>query len=452
MQTELESCFTRHRDRYLAEWKELLAFPSVSTDPRHAQDCLNCADWLVRQLAAIGFEARLLPTPSKPVVYAERAGDPTKPVVLFYGHYDVQPVDPLDEWVSPPFEATLRDGRLYARGAQDNKGQLLYALKALETLIELQALRPTVKIVIEGEEESGSRGIAQALPGWRDLLRADVLLVTDTGSVAPGAGTIVMGLRGIFHLTVVLGGPHHDLHSGVHGGRAPNPAEGLAALLAGLHGADGRIAVPGFYDSVRMPSPWEREMAARIPFSPEVFAARNGVPPVAGEREFTPVERVGFRPSLDINGMHSGFGGEGTKTIIPARAMAKLTARLAAGQNPESCLRALIAHLQANTPQGLRLEVTEQGIGGPALRLNPDSPLVAKARGVLDTLTGHDTVFLWEGASIPLVTGLAAVSGAEPLLVGFGLEEDRMHAPNESFALEQFRLGYLYVGLMLNAL
>jgi acetylornithine deacetylase/succinyl-diaminopimelate desuccinylase-like protein len=452
MGADLGRTFERNWDRYLAEWQELLRFPSISAERAHDGDCLACAEWLVRHLAALGFASQLLPTPGKPAVFAERQGAPASPVVLFYGHYDVQPVDPLAEWVSPPFVPAWRDGRLYARGAQDNKGQLLFFLKAVETLCRQGGPMPTVKIVIEGEEESGSVGILRSLDGWRARLKADVLMVTDTGQVASLAPTIVMGLRGIIHLTAVLSGLRHDLHSGVHGGRAPNAAQGMAELVASLHHPDGRVAVAGFYDSVAPPTPRERSLAGQVPFDAAAYESQTGVPPVAGEPEFSPVERVGFRPSVDVNGIHAGFGGEGSKTVIPACAVAKITARLVPAQDPARCLNEIIAHLQAHTPAGLRLEIPEQCVAGGALRLDPDSALVAKAKAVLDALGAGPTAFLWDGASVPVVAALSQVSGAEPLLVGFGREEDRIHAPNESFSREQFRLGFLYAAAMLTAL
>lgn len=446
---KLKAVFEKNRDRYVNEWKQLLRFPSIGTNPDHEKDCLDCADWLVDHLITMGFQSRLLQTSSKPIVFAERKRDPGKPVVLFYGHYDVQPVDPIDEWDTPPFEPDLRNGRLYARGANDNKGQLFSALKAMETVIGDNALDCTVKVILEGEEESGSKGISQALPELRDLIKADILLVTDTGTVKSGAPAIVMGLRGILHLTVSLTGPNHDLHSGVHGGVAPNPAQELARLVAGLHNPNGSIAVKGFCDGVVEPTEKERRLAGAVPLDPASYKTETGVLPTAGEQQFTPAERVGFRPSIDINGIHSGYCDDGMKTIIPAKAIAKLTARLVPDQDPESCLSAIIEHCREHAQEDLHLEIPEKGIGGPGFRLNPDSPLAAKAKQVLDTLTNLETAFLWEGASIPIIADLARVSGAEPLLAGFGSEQDRAHAPNESFSLHQFRLGYLYVGLLL---
>jgi acetylornithine deacetylase/succinyl-diaminopimelate desuccinylase-like protein len=452
MLRELIQIYDARKDRFIEEWKELLRFPSVSAQPEYDGACRECARWLSAQLTRIGFKAELLDSEGKPMVFGVRVGLPGAPVILYYGHYDVQPVDPLEQWVSPPFEPSLRQGRLYARGAQDNKGQVMYSLKALETLGELGKLNATVKVLLEGEEETSSRSLATNLPSWRERIAADVLMVTDTGTVTSGAPTMVMGLRGIINVSIALSGPLHDLHSGMHGGLAPNPAQGIAHLVASLHHPDGSIAVAQFYDGIAESTPRERELASQIPFSAEQYLAQTGVAPVAGEQLVDPALRVGFRPSIDINGIHSGYGGAGSKTIIPAQAIAKITARLVKGQDPARCLDALVRHLEKRVPNGLRLEITEQSIAGPGFRLDPQSALADKAKGVLDQLTDLPTAFLWEGASIPIVSALAETSGAEPLLVGFGRQEDRIHAPNESFSLEQFRLGYLYAGLMVHAL
>ena len=448
----LEQHFDANVRRYLDEWQEFLRFPTVSADPARHQDCLDCAHWLTRHLAAMGLDAKLLETPSKPVVYAEHKGRPGKPRVLFYGHYDVQPADPLDQWTSPPFEPAERDGRIYARGAEDNKGQVMFVLKALETLIHAASLELNVKVVLEGEEESGSRGMAGRLPKWRRLLRSDVLMVCDTGMAQSGAPTIIMGLRGVIWLTATLRGAHHDLHSGVHGGAAPNAAQEMARLLASLHRADGSIAVEGYYDDVPDITARERALAAEAGFDPAAYERETGVPPVAGEPGLPPELRIGFRPTVELNGVHSGYGGAGGKTVIPAEAVAKISSRLVAGQDPARCMDALVRHLERHAPRGLKLEISEKSLSGPGLKLNPDSPLSAKARAVLGQLSDKPVVFLWEGASIPVVAALARESGAEPLLVGFGMDEDRIHAPNESFPLERFKLGYLYAGLLLSSL
>ncbi len=449
--TQLAEVYARNESRFLSEWKEFLAFKSVSTDPSHDAESVRCAEWLAAHLQSIGLESRLLKTNSLPVVYAEHKGKPGAPVVLFYGHYDVQPVDPIELWESPPFEGTLRNGRLYARGAEDNKGQLFYVVKAIETLLAENALDCTVRIFIEGEEESGSDGIAGAMRSWPEL-KGDVLMVCDTGTPKPGTVAITMGLRGIVKLTARLKGPQKDLHSGVHGGIAPNPATQMARLVASLHDERGRIAVEGYYDEVRPIAAEDKALANIDLFTPEQYQAMVGVPPVGGEVDFTLAERRGFRPTIEINGIHSGYDGPGSKTIIPSSAMVKITSRIVGGQNPERCLKLIIEHLKRHTPAGLTLEISEEGIGGPALLLSSRSPLIQKAREVIGSITEQPVVCIWEGASIPIVSELAAIAGAEPLLVGFATEEDNIHAPNESFSLAQFRDGFLYAASMLQAL
>ncbi len=446
---ELDKTFEANRDRYLREWSEFLAFPSVSTDPDHAADCNQCAQWLADHLAALGFAVRLIPTASHPVVLAERPGKPGAPTVLFYGHYDVQPADPLNLWLTPPFNPTLRQDRLYARGAQDNKGQVFAALKAIETLVRANQLDATLKILIEGDEETGQMPILKVLDREKAALKADIVMAADTGTVSSGAPTLTMGLRGIIHLTAVLTGPDHDLHSGVHGGRAPNPALGIARLAASLHDASGRVAVPGFYDGVQEPSQAERALANAEPLDANRYASLTGVQPLGGEQGYSPIDRTAFRPAIDLNGIHSGYGGTGSKTIIPSRAEIKISARLVPGQQPARILEAIISHLQRNVPAGLKLEITEQGIGGPAVRVDLESPAVLLARQVLSELSDQPLAFLWEGASVPILSYLPAIAGGQALLVGFGSEEDNIHAPNESYSLDQFKKGYLYTGLLL---
>ncbi len=448
----LEKVFEADKGRFVEDWKAVLRFASISGEPEHANDCRMCAEWLVAHLKSMGFQSRLIETGGHPLVFGERRGKPGKPVVLFYGHYDVQPVDPVDKWKTPPFEPDLRGSRLYARGAQDNKGQLMYALKAIETLVRNNALECGMKILIEGEEEGGGPATFKTLPSLRAELAADILMACDVQAAPSGLPTITMGLRGLAQLTAVLHGPAHDLHSGSHGGRAPNPATGMARLVATLHNTDGSVAVEGFYEGVREPTQKERMLAAKGAVDDETYRRQTGVMPVAGEVRFLPVERVGFRPSLEVNGIHSGYGGPGAKTIIPSDAIVKLTMRLIAGQDPAKILAAVIAHLERNTPPGLRIEVTEKGIFGGALRLDVDSPVVVKAGRVLRDLFGQEVAMLWEGASVPIVEELIKISGAEPLLVGFGLEEDNIHAVNESFSLEQFRGGFMYVATFLASL
>lgn len=449
MLQELNRIFDRESDRFIEQWKELLRFASISAQPEHEDDCRRCAQWLAAHLESIGLPSRLLETGSKPVVYAEYKGRSDKPTLLFYGHYDVQPVDPIERWFHPPFDPALKEGRLYARGAQDNKGQLFYTLKALETLRTKGKLDTTFKVVLEGEEENGSRGLNASLSQWKELLKADVLMVADTGMAGAGVPAVVVGLRGIVSLTVVLSGPRYDLHSGVHGGVAPNPAQALARLVADLHCPDGSIAVKGFYDGLEEPTAREQELAKSVAMTAEQYTQLIGAPPIAGEKQFDPCIRSGFRPSLDINGIHSGYQGRGAKTIIPAQAIAKITARVVAGQDPDRLLQAIIDHLRRQTPAGLTLNIEESEAAGPGLKLDPDSPLATKAQKVLKQISGQPAAFLWEGASIPIVSSLAKISGAQPLLVGFGLAEDKIHAPDESFSLDQFKLGFLYAASMI---
>lgn len=448
----LQACFTANHDRFIREWQEFLRFPSVSTSSERKADCARCADWLAAHLAAMGFTTRLIPTGSHPLVFAERTGKPGFPTVLFYGHYDVQPEDPVSLWKTPPFEPTLINGRMVARGAQDNKGQLFAAIKAIEALIRADALNCTLKLLIEGDEETGEMPIIKVLHREKAILAADYVMAADTSAVSSGAPTITMGLRGIVHLTAVLTGPDHDLHSGVHGGRIPNPANALCKMIASLHHADGRVAVEGFYDGVQEPTAEERKLANAQPIDPVWYKSVTGLLPVGGEQQYTPVERSGFRPCIDLNGIHSGYGGAGSKTIIAAKAMAKISARLVPGQNPERIMKLIAAHLEKQVPAGLTLEFPEQGAGGAALRVALDSPAVVTARKVLGEISPLPTAFLWEGASVPILSHLPAIAGGDVLLVGFGSEEDNIHAPNESYSVEQFRMGFLYTGLFLNRL
>ena len=451
MKDKLTQYYENNLPRFLAEWGEFLRFPSISMEPDHDTDCRECARWLASHLAALGFKAEVRETDGKPVVFALRPGELVGPSVLYYGHYDVQPVDPLELWHSKPFDAVLRGERLYGRGAVDNKGQTFYVLKAIEALIRTGTKLPTLKIIIEGEEESGSGGIEGKLESWREDLQASVLLVCDTETLGPGRPAISMGLRGIVHLSVRLGGISHDLHSGIHGGVAPNPATQLARMIATLHNPDGSIAVAGFYDSVTPIGAKARALALSYPFDPVRYEHETGVKPLGGEIALSPQERVGLRPTIEVNGLNSGYRGPGVKTIIPAFAEAKITSRIVTGQNPQRILSLLKEHLLQCPAAGLELTFPYEGAGEPAISLDPESTVVARAHRVLCDLGGAPPVYAWWGASIPIVSKLAMVAGAEPLLVGFGLPADAMHAPNESFALPQFRDGFLFAGLFFSS-
>ena len=344
--------FSSNRDRFITEWRELLAFKSISADPAFHNDCLECAAWLSRHLEGLGFKTEIWPSDTKPLIYGVLPGNPTRPVILFYGHYDVQPVDPLNLWITPPFEPTLRDGRMYARGAQDNKGQLFYFLKALEALKVTGADLPTIKVIIEGEEECGSEAMHAGLAQWKEPLKSDILMVCDTGVIAAGVPTITMGLRGIAHCELRVHGPRIDLHSGVYGGVVLNPLQALSSILAGLHAPDGSVAVPGFYNGVKAPHAEDRELAAKAPIDTDAISAMLGVSLEGGEHGLHPLERRGFRPTLEINGVGGGYQGAGGKTVIPAYGMAKLSMRLVDGQDPDEILSAVVRHLQGAAPKG----------------------------------------------------------------------------------------------------
>jgi acetylornithine deacetylase/succinyl-diaminopimelate desuccinylase-like protein len=450
--SELEKYFETNEKRILQEYFDLLRFKSISTDPAYHQDCLDCAVWLQRALEQLTFKTELIETPGKPVLLAERSGKPDAPRIVFYGHYDVQPADPLDLWESPPFEPEIRNGRVYARGALDNKGQTFYFLKAVEALVAADALDASLTIILEGEEESGSGGIITIMDTLRSRISGDVLLVCDTDCFRPGLPTIVMGLRGLVKLEVRLDGPKRDLHSGLNGGVCKNPAQELARVIATLHDENGRIAVEGYYEGIREPNAEEQSFLDQLGFSAEEYERENGVPPTGGEHELHPLVRIGFQPTIEVNGMYAGYTGAGAKTIIPSSATVKLTSRLAGKQNPVDCLARLKAHIQKHAPAGMQLHFIDHGVGGPAFSVDLDSPYVSQARTLLRSLFETEPMLLWEGGSIPVVSALAESTAGEALVVGFGLASDNIHAPNESFAISRFKEGFLYVATALQAL
>lgn len=449
---KLREYFSTNQDRFISEWKSFLSLKSISTDPEFHEDCVACAEWVRSHLSGLGFSCELLESETKPVVYGVREGNPTKPVVLFYGHYDVQPVDPLNLWETDPFTPSLRNGRMYARGAQDNKGQVFFFFKALETLQAQGADLPTIKVLIEGEEECGSEALHAGLPGWSERLQANILMVCDTGMVAPRVPTVIMGLRGIVACEIRAFGPAMDLHSGVYGGIVLNPLQALAKILASLHNPDGSVAVPGFYDGVKEPTAEERAMIRSTPLNLDDTQALIGVSLEGGETRFSPLERRGHRPTLEINGMGGGYQGAGGKTVIPSEAMAKLSMRLVAGQDPHRVLKGVLDFIKSLAPKGIRIEIGYESVGGPALCLPSNSSVLELASKAIEKAFNRPPVYMWEGASIPIIPLLSKASGAEPLLVGFGLEEDSIHSPNESFSLEQLEDGYQYVTSFLGLL
>lgn len=451
-QMDTDVFFEENRDSILAAWFELLRMQTIGSDPAHLGDCARCTAWLKRYLRPLGFASEVILTDGgMPLFLATREGDQSAPSVLFYGHYDVQPADPLELWETPPFEPTLKDGRVFARGAQDNKGQFFAFIQGLRALIESGARTPSITILLEGEEESGSVHLAAELANLRRRIGAQVLMACDTEVAPDGRPAIVAGLRGVIHMTATVSGAPRDLHSGTHGGVAPNPAMALARMLATMHDEDGRIIVEGF-TRIHAPTDAERELASAGALDDAGYEAATGVAPTGGERGLPAWERAGFRPTIEVNGLHGGYGGPGSKTIIPSSAFAKISARLVPGQSPKACADAIAAHLGERCPEGLRFEVSEVQATGGALRLPVASPLCRMATEVITRMDPRGPVFQWDGASMPIVAGLAAASGATPLLVGFGEEGDRIHAPNESYSLAQFRKTMRYAFEMLSEL
>ena len=435
-----------------SDYFALLKMPTVGADPLHLRDCVQAATWLKKWLGTIGAEAELLlpsgggadVAASVPVVFGELKGGEGATTVLVYGHYDVQPPDPLEAWQTPPFEPTLKDGRVYCRGAQDDKGQLFAFLCGVRALLAAREGRAPVnlKFLFEGQEESGSGTLFRLLDdaGFRKRLAADVLLVSDTGAAADLRPAIVAGLRGVCHFTVRLAAANRDLHSGEYGGLAPNAAQGIAELVASLHNPDGSIAVPGFRDGIEPPTHAEQAAAEAGFATEEQLRADIGTEPCGGQLGKTPAQRNGFEPTIEVNGIHSGYGGPGSKTVIPGEAFAKLSMRLVPGQSPAACCDAVKRHLKDRCPKGMAVSFPEDGGLSAALRLPLASPLFRLAEDVLTEMDPRGPVFLWDGASIPVVSALKAASGAAPLLVGWGQPEDRIHAPNESYSLRQFAL------------
>ena len=438
------STFDEQRETILKEYFELLRFPTIGAEPMRLKDCVDCAMWLKKWLVPQGFAVELMQAPkmlgTPPILLAERKGTEGAPTILFYGHYDVQPPDPLDAWETPPFEPTLKDDqRVYCRGAQDDKGQFFSFLCGMRNyLVTYMGTVPTIKVLLEGQEESGSTALAALAPTIKDRLRADVLLVCDTSAAAEMRPAIVAGLRGVSHFTVRLEAANYDLHSGEHGGIAPNPAQGMAELVASLHNPDGSIAVRGFCDHVVPPTDEERAAAESAAVSPEEYEKVTGVPPVGGEEGLTLTERNSFRPTIEVNGIHSGYGGPGSKTVIPAGALAKISMRLVPDQNPGEAMAAVERHLKQHTPRGMKLFIEDLTGEAAGFRLPLASPVFRLAASVLEELDPRGAVYQWDGASIPVVSTLKACSGAAPLLVGFGQPEDRIHSPNESYGLNQF--------------
>jgi acetylornithine deacetylase/succinyl-diaminopimelate desuccinylase-like protein len=444
-----------NQTRFVEELKSLLRIPSVSTAPEHAQDTRRAAEFVAADLRRIGMaNVHLIETASPahsaghPLVYAERlgtvtaAGEPA-PTVLLYGHYDVQPPDPLDEWHTPPFEPTERDGNLYARGAVDDKGQMWMHVKALESLLATGAgkLPVNIRVLVEGEEEVGGEGIATFVRAHPEQLTADVALVSDTEMFAPDLPTLCVGCRGMIYTEIEARGARTDLHSGIYGGAAPNPFVALAQIIAKLKDESGHIAVPGFYERVVAPSTEELATWQALPFDEEHFRQTEvGSTELTGEPGFSVLERLWARPTLDVHGMPGGFIGAGAKTVIPARAVAKVSMRLVPDQSPTEVFALYQSFVESLCPPGITLDIRLIHSGDPIV-VPTDNPYVRAATSAMHTVFGRDTVFIRSGGSIPIVGDFVRVLKIPTLLMGFGLPDDNLHAPNEKFHLANFHRG-----------
>jgi acetylornithine deacetylase/succinyl-diaminopimelate desuccinylase-like protein len=424
---------TQAQDRLLEELFAYLRIPSVSTDPARADDTRRAAEFTAAALERAGLAATVHESARHPIVTAVGPHVPDAPTVLVYGHYDVQPPDPIDAWTTSAFEPHVRDGVIVARGASDDKGQVYAHIKGVEALLAVDGGLPlNVKFVIEGEEEIGSPNLPAFLEAERERLAADVVVISDGAMVAPETPTITYGLKGLAYATLFARGAGRDLHSGAYGGGVPNVLNALAVMLASLHDADGRVAVEGFYDDVKDLDDAERAQIARAPFSVEGFMTDTGVRATPGERGYTLLERLWARPTLDVNGLSGGFQGNGSKTVIAAEGMAKLSARLVPNQDPHDVFAKIERHLLAAAPEGIDVRLQLEGAGKPAM--TPlHSPSVQAAGEALRTVWGKDPVFARSGGTIPVVAEFQRVLGAHPVLIGFGLESDRAHSPNEKF-------------------
>jgi acetylornithine deacetylase/succinyl-diaminopimelate desuccinylase-like protein len=441
-----------HAPRFLDELKVLLRIPSVSTAPEHRADVRLVAELLVAELARIGLEhVELIESESgHPLVYADWLHAGGKPTALCYGHYDVQPAEPLDEWLSPPFEPSERDGNLYARGAVDDKGQMYLQLKAIESLLATGAGRPitagaglpiNVRVILEGEEEVGGETIARFVASHPERLKADFALVSDTEMFAPGLPTLCVGLRGMIYTEIEARGAKTDLHSGMYGGAAPNPFVAIAQVIAQLKDADGRVLVPGFYDPVEVPSADELSAWERLPFDQEHYRATEvGSTELTGEPGYGVLERTWSRPTLDVHGMPGGFIGAGAKTVIPAKAVAKVSMRLVPAMTPSATFALYKKYVLSLAPRGVTLDVRLIHSGDPIV-VGTDNPYIRAAARSLSEVWGREAVFIRSGGSIPIVGDFVRHLKIPTVMMGFGLPDDNLHAPNEKFKLENFYRG-----------
>jgi acetylornithine deacetylase/succinyl-diaminopimelate desuccinylase-like protein len=438
------------RDRYIDELKHFLAIPSVSALPEHQADVRKCAEWAADHMRQIGLQnVRLIETPGNPVVYADWLGAPGAPTILFYGHYDVQPVDPVELWETPPFQATIREGEIYARGAADDKGQVFMHFKAVEAHMKQNGRLPVnMKFFIEGEEEVGSLHLDQFVRDNKQMLAADVVVISDSAMFAREVPSICYGLRGLVYYQIDLRGTKSDLHSGVFGGAVANPAFVLAQMLAQMKDKSGKVKITGFYDDVRELTPEERAEWKKLPFEEKAYRKELGAPKLTGEAGYSVLERTWGRPTFEVNGLLSGFTGEGPKTVIPALSMAKVSMRLVPNQNPDTIAKLFEAYMKKIAPSTVELKLTRLH-GGKPWMADFDSPYIRAAGRAIEKGFGKTPVFTREGGSIPVVATFQEELGIPSVLFGVGLPDENAHAPNEKLDLANFHGGviasaYLY--------
>jgi len=444
---QIKNFIEANRERFLEELFGLIRIPSVSASEANKPDMVRAAEYIKEMLISGGADrAEVYSTAGHPIVYGERIIDRNLPTVLVYGHYDVQPAEPLDKWISPPFEPQIRDGRIYARGADDDKGQLFMHLKAFEMMNATKTLPCNLKFMIEGEEEVGSINIAGFCSDHRVMLKSDVILVSDTTMISAATPSITSGLRGLSYIQVEVTGPDRDLHSGLYGGAVLNPCNVLCEMIASLKDRDGHITIPGFYDTVKVPSAEERKKMAERPFDPEAYKKSINVTALASEKGFTPLESVGIRPTLDINGIWGGYTGEGAKTILPGTATAKISMRLVPDQEAENIAELAITHLKDIAPEGVTVRA-EYLHGGEAYVSPLDIPEYLAAEKAYEAVFGKKPIPVRSGGSIPIISTFEKILGVKSILMGFGLESDAIHSPNENFPLENLFSGMTAIPL-----
>ena len=438
---KVQTYINDNKERFVSELFDLLRIPSISAQSEHKEDMIRCAEHLAVALMNAGADrAEVMPTAGNPVVFAEKIVSPSAKTVLVYGHYDVMPVDPREEWRTEPFEPQIKYNRIWGRGADDDKGQSFMHIKAFEAMCATDSLPCNVKFMLEGEEEIGSASLYGFCEEYKDMLKADIILVSDTSMISMDTPSITCGLRGLTYMEVEVTGPNKDLHSGLFGGAVANPANVLARLVASLTDDNGHITIPGFYDKVRNLTDAERQAFNEAPFSLDDYKSALDIDDVAGESGFTTIERTGIRPSLDVNGIWGGYTEEGTKTVIPARASAKISMRLVPNQDFEEIAELFEKHFRAIAPKSVKVDVRFLHGGAPYVAPT-DMPAYKAAERAIEESFGKKPLPFYSGGSIPIISGFERILGIKSLLLGFGLAEDAIHSPNESYGLEQFDKG-----------